>query len=454
MATLSAEDAAALVEKRAASGQRRYLQVLTFSEGDPLDEEVRDAVPKPPSPAVNRARGRIGFDYSGVRSRTGGSASSADVGVVLRADVTRIGGTFWNFSGYWRGRVNSRSGGSQQQTLRDLINRTYHLSFDYMNPNSRWVAGFGRMYVPWANSLNTIDGGYLGRRIGRNAVAGLFAGTTPDPTSWNYNPNRRMAGAFVNFEGGNFQTFRYSTTFGGGASLLRWKMERPFGFLENSFFFGRKVSLYNSLEIDQPRLVAASTRSTLGVARSFVSLRLQPHARITVDLNHNYFRDFPTFDPQLIGTGLLDKLLFQGFSGGVRADLPGRISAYFNAGRSSRTGDARSSWNQLYSLTFHQIPRLHVRADLRYSKFDSSFGRGQYRSLSLSREIGEGFRWEVTGGEQRFTSAVTQQSRSRFLTAQADWFLSRHYFLGSGFTIQRGFQNDYEQWFFNFGYRF
>lgn len=455
VAALVAEDVAALIEKRAASGQRRYLQVLTFSEGDPLEEEVRDSMPRPPSPAVNRARGRIGFDYSGVRSRTGGSSSSTAVGVVLRADVTRIAGTFWNFSGYWRGRLNSRSSGSgQTQTLLDLIQRTYHLQFDYVNPNSRWVAGFGRLYVPWASSLNTIDGGYFGRRLGRHAVTGLFAGSTPDPTSWNYNPNRRLAGVFVNFEGGHFQTFRYSSSIGGGASLLGGKLERPFGFVENSFAFGRKVTLYNSLEMDRPRLVAPGTRSTLGVARSFVTVRVQAHPRLALDLNHNFFRDFPTFDPQLVGTGLLDKLLFQGFSAGLRAELPGRISATFSAGRSSKSEDPRGSWNQLYGLTFQEIPGLHVRADLRYSRFDSAFGRGQYRSLAFSREIGEGFRWEITGGDQRFASPLTQQSRSRFVTAQGDWFIGRHYFLGTGLTVQRGPQNDYEQWFVNLGYRF
>jgi hypothetical protein len=375
------------------------------------------------------------------------------VGVVLRADVSRIGGTFWNFSGYWRGRMNSRSSGSQPQTLTDLINRTYHLSLDYVSPRSRWVAGFGRLYVPWASSLNTIDGGYFGRRVGGNAVAGIFAGTTPDPTSWNYNPNRRIGGAFVNFEGGSFNTFRYSTTIGAGVSMLRWQMERPFSFLENSLFFGHKVSIYNSVEVDKPR-VQNVTGSTLGVSRSYVTLRIQPHSRIAFDVNHNYFRDYATFDPQLVGTGLLDKLLFQGLSGGVRVDLPYCVGVYVNVGRSSQTGDARSSWNQLFGLTLGEIPWAHVRADLRYSKFDSAFGRGQYRSLAFSREFGEGFRWEVMGGEQRFVSPLSQQSNSRFLTSHFDWFLGSHYFMGSGLTIQRGLQQDYEQWFVNLGYRF
>ena len=44
--------------------------------------------------------------------------------------------------------------------------------------------------------------------------------------------------------------------------------------------------------------------------------------RFSVDVNNNYFRGVPTFDERLIGTGLLDKMLFQGWSGGFRLELP------------------------------------------------------------------------------------------------------------------------------------
>jgi hypothetical protein len=53
--------------------------------------------------------------------------------VVLRADVTRINGTYWNVHGYWRGRLNTTSAPSQP-TIQDLLNRTYHMGLTYANP--------------------------------------------------------------------------------------------------------------------------------------------------------------------------------------------------------------------------------------------------------------------------------------------------------------------------------
>ena len=93
-------------------------------------------------PSVNRARGRIGFDYIDTISHGTTSLNSSDVGMVFRGDITRINGTYWNLSGYWRGRLTHTSATSQQ-TLQDLINRTYHLNMTYDNPNSDFVAGFG-----------------------------------------------------------------------------------------------------------------------------------------------------------------------------------------------------------------------------------------------------------------------------------------------------------------------
>ena len=60
-----------------------------------------------------------------------------------------------------------------------------------------------------------------------------------------------------------------------------------------------------------------------------------------IDLNHTYFRDLPTFDPTLIGTGLLDKYLFQGFTVGGRVEVMKQVWLSTNLGRSSRTGDAK-----------------------------------------------------------------------------------------------------------------
>jgi hypothetical protein len=451
LAYLSQEDTEAMAERRALGRSREYPIVVTFSEGDTLEEEARDEVPRPPLPEVNRARGRIGLDYSSTRGR--GGAGSTYLGMVLRADITRISGTYWNLSGYWRGKIESHSSAGQA-TLQDLINRTYHLSLTWDNPNSHWMAGFGRLYLPWASSLGTIDGGYFGRRLSKRATAGFFAGDAPDPTTWNYNINRRMAGIFISAEGGSFDNFRYTTTAGMAVSTLGWKIDRPLVFFENGLFYKRYLSIYHTLQADSPRGTLQTPKLGAGISRSYLTIRLQPHPRLAFDVNHNYFRDVPTFDPNLLPTGLVDKLLFQGISAGVRAEPVRHYFFYVNLGRSNLSGDAKPSWNQMYGFTVGQIWHTGVRADLRFSRFDSSFGRGTYRALSLSRNLGESVHFEVQAGRQNLISPLNKPTSSRFLLTSVDTNLGSHYFIQGGLNLQRGGQFDYNQWFITLGYRF
>ncbi|MFI5057899.1 MAG: AMIN domain-containing protein [Candidatus Acidiferrales bacterium] len=469
LAYLTSEDIQALVQQHALGATRKYPAVISFSEGgDALDEEAHAYVPRPPMPSVNRAAGRFGFDYTGTKSNDASQMSSSSVGGVIMADFTRIGGTYWNFRGYWRGRLTS-SATASQPTLQDLLNRTYHLNLTYENPNSRWLIGAGRLYLPWASSLDTLDGGYFASRTGHGTTLGLFGGSTPDPTSWNYNPSRHIGGAFFNAEGGSYDQLHYSSTIGFGKSFATipfstttptgttqssYQDNRPFAFFENSISYSRTFSIFHALQADQPGPNPAVASPGAGISRSFLSVRLQPVSRVEFSLNHTYFRDIPTFDPQLVGTGLLDKYLFQGFSGGVRVEVVKNIALYTDLGRSSRTGDAKTSLNQMYGITFMNVPKLHLRADAHYSRFTSSFGSGTYRAVSLSRSLGEDFHFELLAGDQVFTSSLAGNQSAKFLTTNMDTSLGSLFFLQGGVTFYRGQVQNYNQWTVTLGYRF
>jgi len=442
-----------LVEKNTLGNTRRYPMVVTFSEGDPLEEEVRDAIPRPPLPEVNQARGRIGFDMSTIRQLGQGGSTSTEYGMIVRADFTRIFGTHWNLNGYWRGNRQSSSAPSQP-TLQDTINRTYLMSLTYINPNSHWSAGAGRLYLPWASSLETIDGGYVGRQFSSNSVTGFFFGSTPDPTSWSYNPKGKIGGSFFNMHGGSFETLHYSSTAGVGVNLLGWAVNRPFVFTENDFSYKRYFSLYHSMQVDKPTANPSMQAIGVGIGQSLLSLRVQVHPRVTLDLTHTYFRDVPTYDLTLVGTGLLDKYLFQGLNGGARIQFPYRLVGYFSLGKSSDSSDPKSSLNTLYGLTMTNISKTGLQADVRFSKFDSAFAAGNYRSISLTRDLGDRLRLNLQSGQYIYNSTLAANSSSYFVNVLFDTNLGSRYFLQSAFTTQRGGTMNYNQWTTTLGYRF
>jgi hypothetical protein len=482
-AELTYEDAQAIELVRTSKTLRHVAQTVAFTEGDPIEEELREYVPHRPSPAVNRIRGRISFQQGTIFDHTTGMRSLQE-GLVVRMDMTRIAGTYWNFTGYWNGRMTSQS--TTVQTLNDLLNRTYTIGFYYNNPNSHYVGGFGRFLLPWAPSLNTMDGGYFGRRLGAGFTAGIFAGSTPDPLAWNYNPNRQQGGTFIAFERGSYDRVRYASTVGVAMSRSHWHPERQFLFSENSFSVGTHLFISHSAEVDKvTKSLTSNGINTPQLARSFATLRIQPIRRISLDVGHNYFRTVPTFDLRLLGTGLLDQFLFQGFSGGFRAEIIRGIQLSGNFGQSKGTQDSRPSLNYAGGLSFPRLPRLPVaiflprvpkfsrfvpglprvaaarwlpglgfRTDLRYSKFTSSFATGSYGSLMLTRQFTEKLHLDMQVGEQRIASTFTPQTRTRFATSNLDYLIGRHYILGAGWTVYHGGTQNYDQTFVTLGFRF
>src|SRR5579871_3091236 len=482
-ADLSYEDTQAIELVRSSKTMRHVAQVVSFTEGDPLDEELREYVPHNPSPEVNKIRGRIAFEQTAIFDHTSGMQTRQE-GLVLRLDMTRIGGSYWNFTGYWHGRLSSQSGIPQQQTLNDLLNRTYQIGMYYNNPNSAYVAGVGRFLLPWAPSLSTIDGGYFGRRLGKKFTTGIFAGSTPNPTAWNYDPHRQMAGTFVAYETGSYDTVRFTSTAGAAVTRSHWHPEREFLFFENNVIVGSKISLYDDTEVD--KLAPALTSDGISrprLARSFATLRVQPVKRLALDVSHNYFRDTPTFDLRLLGTGLLDQFLFQGFSGGFRLDVYRGVNLYGSLGRSKREGDTAPAFNYMGGLVLPrlpilprlpglprlrlwrflalpgvpglpELPSLALRTDLRYSKFSSSFGAGSYASVTFSRQFTDKLRLDMQAGEQTLVSPFTSQTRTKFVNNMLDYLIGNHYILGAGWTFYHGGVQNYDQTFVNFGYRF
>ena len=88
------------------------------------------------------------------------------------------------------------------------------------------------------------------------------------------------------------------------------------------------------------------------------------------------------------------------------------------------------------------------------AKFTSSFGAGSYETIDFSRQIGDKLRFEFQGGQQHLTSTFTSQSRARYINANLDYLVGRHYILGYGWTLYRGGVQDYDQIFIDLGYRF
>jgi len=130
------------------------------------------------------------------------------------------------------------------------------------------------------------------------------------------------------------------------------------------------------------------------------------------------------------------------------------ITGYFSLGNSSDSSDPKTSLNTLFGATMSNIWKTGLMADVRYSKFDSAFASGSYRSYSLTRDLGERLRVNVQFGNYDYASSLAATSNSRFINAMFDTNLGTRYFMQTMFTTQRGGTENYNQWTSTLGYRF
>jgi hypothetical protein len=441
-----------------------YPILVGFTTGDPADSELRSSKVENPNlgaeSPVGVARARFGFSYGGISE---GNMQSKQIGAMIDADLTHIGGTYWNFAGFWRGYLNTSSvnipgtaTGTQTQTLTDLLNRTYTIGFTYNNPYNPNILGVGRLYLPWAPSLSTIDGAYYGRRFKTFYTAGVFAGTTPDPASWSYAPDQQIVGSFVSTERGDFESFHIISTAGLALEWQSLKPGRQFLFFENNLNWKRFLSLYSAVQVDAARTSSLPDGGSnpTGISQTYNSLHIQPIHLVTFGVNYNYFRQLPTFNPALIVTGVLNQYLFTGLSGDIRFEFPKHISLYGSLGKSNATGDSKTAWNQALGITFANIGHTGLFFDAHYTKFNSSFGSGSYYAASLSKNLTDSLHFQLLGGKQAFLSTFTTNTNAVFLNATLDYSFARRYFVEGTFGWYQGNTMNYNQWSTLFGYRF
>jgi hypothetical protein len=190
-----------------------------------------------------------------------------------------------------------------------------------------------------------------------------------------------------------------------------------------------------------------------GVSHSYFTAHYYPVRAISFDLYHNYFRDIPTATTAIVGTSLVDKLLFQGISGGVHLSPTNHITLYTTLGASEKTGDSHRSLNQNYGGSWSEIARTGLRADLHYSKFDSNFGKGDYRIASLSRQVTNRAFWNFQIGRQNLMSQYTTNHNATFIADSMDVNMGRRSYLQSGYTFVKGATLNYREWYFSWGLR-
>lgn len=382
--------------------------------------------------ASNRFRGYVSLQGQWQRDLTASGSSWYQPGFSARFVVENIAGTGATFRfrhlSRWSYRDYSLNGLIDEQ---EWTNRLTEFALVYAKPDSPLEIGVGRVISPYIRGIGYIDGGYLVAKRGVHYRVGFAAGAEPDATDSSFDPDTRKIGFFISRDAGVYEGHRLSTTVALSASYYRDLVSREFVYLQNTYSYARRFTLYQSVEVDvnrQWRLQASSGR--LSFSNFYLTSNVRLTRAIRIDMAVDARKNIRSFNTMNTPDSLFDDTLSQGMNGGVTFLLGA------NATLGARTGIRRreASEDVLFSsvnLNLRHFIRPGYNVSARLSRSKNEFTTGYAPLLMLRMPLGR--RTGVTmGGGGYLYDTLGVKDNNYYLQALADRSL------GSRFGVSLG----------------
>lgn len=384
---------------------------------------------------INRLRGRFSIQSLWFDDKSSSNRDYQQLGLRSKLTVEKFLGLPFELRFRWRSRAHHRERVlSSDISDNELTHNVYELGLVYQNGKSPFEFGFGRILSHQIRGLGYIDGGLFSFKMNGHWRVGVAGGTQPGLRNSAFQSNEQKFGLFVNFEKGNYQSRRISSTVAFSGSYHGGKNSREFVYLQNNFWMGSKFSIYQTVEVDFNR----GWKQDYGdkkvqLSNLFMSARYSPTDFISLSLSYDSRKTVRVFETRSIPDSLFDETTRQGLRSGITLRLPHRMRLSGNFGIRFRAGGLRNTTSASGALTVRQIFNTWATFNARLSYFSTMFTKGYRPHISMRFPIKRGLAINVGGGSYIY------QTSSR--TSYDNWLETNGYY-----RINR--------WLFaNFGYR-
>lgn len=245
------------------------------------------------------------------------------------------------------------------------------------------AAGFGRVINPFMRGLGYLDGGYAALRIHPRVRLGLAGGMDPKMEDSSLQPNQQKYGVFVTYERGSYDKRRLATTVALSGSYQEGTIDREFGYVQNMLSFGRRLSLYHSMEVDVNRgwrKTAAGNRVSFSNAYFTTNVALSQW--LNVDMSYDARRNIRDYHTHDSADSLFDDALSTGYGASASLSMPGNVRLRARAGVRRRTSDDHSNRNGSISLHVRSFPARGHSVSARLSVSETPYVTGYRPTLA------------------------------------------------------------------------
>lgn len=382
----------------------------------------------------NRIRGRLSLQALFFDDRTNAALDYRQLGLRTKVTVERFLGLPLQLRFRWRSRSIHRDrvlGDTVDQD--DMQHNLHEFGLIYESQKSPVEVGLGRILSPEIRGIGYIDGGLFSYKLNTHFKVGFAGGTQPSVQNSAFQASRQKFGLFCNFSQGDYQSQRISSTLAFSGSYNKGVNSREFFYLQNTYSFGSRFSVYQSVEADLNRGWKNNTgQGSFQISNFFLSSRYTPFKFLALNVSYDARKLVYTFESRSTPDSLFDASTRQGLRSGFTLRLPSRIRLSGNFGVRFRQSNFDNTFSMSGNLVVPQIFRTWATVNARFSYFTTTFAKGYRPNLDIRFPIMPGLVMNLGAGSY-INEIGGRILRSNWLETNGYYRINRRLFLNFGY---------------------
>jgi hypothetical protein len=395
---------------------------------------------KEPTRKVNRLAGRIGFEYLVQDDREEYDYDYAQPSLNVRLKISEIHGSYYSASLRMRTRKTIRNRESFSTPKSETSHRIYEAALRYEKPDSPIEYGVGRIVAQELRGIGYLDGAYAKYKGGGRLAVGVFGGTEPDLENTDFQTEVTKGGVYAAYDHRTSEGSRTSATLALAGSYQDGQVDREFVYQQLNYYYGSRLSLYESTEINIYRdWLKDKESASMALAGSQVNARYSPARLIAFSLGYDNRRNFYTYDARSVPDSLFDDALREGWRGSVDFRFTRQISS--ELGGSLRTTEGRSvnatsSWLR---VNMSDVLNSAVSVTALARAYSTEYSDGVQPSLTVSKSLFRVLSTSLQFGANSYTLSSTDTKINQNWSRLAlDLSLGRRYYASLDAQAARG----------------
>jgi len=399
-------------------------------------------------------KGQVAFQSVLLNDLGSSGLNYQQFGARTRIKAKSVFGLPFDFRFRWRSRAHDRVRQIGSPFDSDWTHSVYEFGLISNRSAVNWQAGFGRILSPEIRGIGYIDGGLFSYRLNQKWQFGVAGGTEPNLSNSAFRTDAQKIGMFANFETGEIESRKLSSSLAFSSSYNKGEVNREFFYLQNNLWWGKNVSLYQTIEFDINRgWKKAAAGNTIEASNFYLNLRVAPMNALSFFLNYDARKRLRTFESRSVPDSLFDETIRRGIRAGLTVRFNREISLSGNVGLRARNGNIKDTFSFSSALRARRLLRTRASLSLQLTFFSTQFSSAYRPAAYLRLPIGRRFSTSLAVGSYIY-EIVNQTTSNRWAEIGGSWQITRKISANLGYKLYAGGQIESQRFYFETGLSF